>query len=66
MVSESSLVQDKRQLTYAGAAVAIEAAVDAVIERGVLTRDLGGSANTNDVTAAVLDVLAQKQQRVAA
>jgi len=47
-------------------AVAIEAAVDAVIERGVLTRDLGGSANTNDVTAAVLDVLAQKQQRVAA
>jgi 3-isopropylmalate dehydrogenase len=32
----------------------IEAAVDAVIEQGMLTRDLGGSANTSDVTAAVL------------
>jgi 3-isopropylmalate dehydrogenase len=38
-------------------AAAIEAAVDAVIDRGVLTRDLGGSANTKDVTAAVLDAL---------
>ena len=38
-------------------ALAIEAAVDAVIERGVLTRDLGGSANTVDVTAAVLEAL---------
>ncbi len=38
-------------------AQAIEAAVDAVIERGVLTRDLGGSANTTDVTAAVLEAL---------
>jgi 3-isopropylmalate dehydrogenase len=38
-------------------AAAIEAAVDAVIERGVLTRDLGGSANTKDVTAAVLEAL---------
>jgi 3-isopropylmalate dehydrogenase len=38
-------------------AQAIEAAVDAVIERGVLTRDLGGTANTTDVTAAVLGAL---------
>jgi len=38
-------------------AVAIEAAVDAVIERGVLTRDLGGTANTTDVTVAVLEAL---------
>ena len=38
-------------------AVAVEAAVDAVIERGVLTRDLGGSANSTEVTAAVLEVL---------
>jgi 3-isopropylmalate dehydrogenase len=47
-------------------AAAVEAAVDAVIERGVLTRDLGGSANTTDVTAAVLDALAGAQQRAAA
>jgi len=43
----------------------IESAVDAVIERGVLTRDLGGSANTNEVTAAVLAAL-ENPQRVAA
>ena len=36
---------------------AIESAVDAVIERGVLTRDLGGSANTTDVTSAVLEAV---------
>jgi 3-isopropylmalate dehydrogenase len=38
-------------------AQAIEAAVDAVIEHGVLTRDLGGSANTKEVTTAVLEAL---------
>ena len=38
-------------------ALAVEAAVDTVIERGVLTRDLGGSATTKDVTAAVLESL---------
>lgn len=38
-------------------AAAIEAAVDAVIERGVLTCDLGGSAKTLEVTAAVLAAL---------
>ena len=44
----------------------IEAAVDAVIERGVLTRDLGGTANTEDVTQAVLDALnAQATKRAA-
>jgi 3-isopropylmalate dehydrogenase len=47
-------------------AAAIEAAVDAVIERGILTRDLGGNANTTDVTAAVLNALASAQQRAAA
>ena len=47
-------------------AAAIEAAVDAVIESGVLTRDLGGSAKTNEVAAAVLSALAGANQRVAA
>ncbi|HSC10057.1 MAG TPA: isocitrate/isopropylmalate family dehydrogenase, partial [Rhodanobacteraceae bacterium] len=47
-------------------AAAIEAAVDAVIERGILTRDLGGSASTTEVTAAVLDALAGGQRRAAA
>jgi len=47
-------------------AAAVEAAVDAVIERGVLTRDLGGTANTVDVTAAVLNELESARQRVAA
>jgi 3-isopropylmalate dehydrogenase len=44
----------------------IEAAVDTVIERGVLTRDLGGNANTKDVAAAVLDALADVGKRAAA
>jgi len=44
----------------------IEAAVDAVIERGVLTRVLGCTANTEDVTQAVLDALnAQATKRAA-
>ncbi len=47
-------------------AQAIEAAVDAVIERGVLTRDLGGSANTQEVAAAVLNELASASQKEAA
>ena len=47
-------------------AAAIEGAVDAVIESGVLTRDLGGSANTNEVAAAVLKALASDVRRVAA
>jgi 3-isopropylmalate dehydrogenase len=45
---------------------AVEAAVDAVIERGVLTRDLGGTASTEQVTGAVLDALtAQSAKRAA-
>lgn len=44
-------------------AAAIEAAVDAVIERGVLTRDLGGSADTKQVTAAVLEALAESTHK---
>jgi 3-isopropylmalate dehydrogenase len=47
----------RHSLGLEGEAQAIEAAVDAVIESGVLTRDLGGSANTKEVTAAVLDAL---------
>jgi 3-isopropylmalate dehydrogenase len=47
----------RHSLGLEGEAQAIEAAVDAVIERGVLTRDLGGSASTKEVTAAVLDAL---------
>jgi len=47
-------------------AAAIEAAVDAVIEGGVLTRDLGGNASTTEVTSAVLGELEGAQQRVAA
>jgi 3-isopropylmalate dehydrogenase len=38
-------------------AQAIEAAVDAVIESRVLTRDLGGTATTREVAAAVLKAL---------
>ncbi len=45
---------------------AIEAAVDAVIERGVLTRDLGGTASTQEVTDAVLDALSSQSARRAA
>jgi len=48
------------------AAQDIESAVDAVIERGVLTRDLGGHASTEEVTAAVIDMLGTGQCRVAA
>jgi len=47
----------RHSLGLEGEAQAIEAAVDAVIERGVLTRDLGGHANTSDVTTAVLGEL---------
>ncbi len=45
---------------------AIEAAVDAVIENGVLTRDLGGSANTKEVTLAVLGMLSSAGDRAVA
>ena len=48
------------------AATDIECAVDAVIERGVLTRDLGGHASTDEVTVAVIDMLGTGQCRVAA
>jgi len=44
----------------------IEAAVDAVIERGTLTRDLGGSANTKEVAAAVLVALDSSARKEAA
>ena len=43
----------------------IEAAVDAVIEAGTLTRDLGGNANTNEVGAAVLAQLGATQKEAA-
>jgi 3-isopropylmalate dehydrogenase len=38
----------------AAAATSIEAAVDAVISRGVVTRDMGGSATTATVTEAIV------------
>jgi 3-isopropylmalate dehydrogenase len=38
----------------AAAATSIEAAVDAVISSGVVTRDLGGSAPTANVTEAIV------------
>ena len=47
-------------------AAAVEAAVDAVIERGVLTRDLGGTASTQDVTNAVLEALDKRDASRAA
>jgi 3-isopropylmalate dehydrogenase len=53
-------------LDLENAAQDIESAVDAVIERGVLTRDLGGTASTEEVTAAVIDMLGTGQCRVAA
>src|SRR5580765_5036519 len=43
----------------------IEAAVDAVIEQGTLTRDLGGSATTAEVGAAVLAQLGAKRKEAA-
>ena len=42
------------------AALAIEAAVNAALSTGVLTRDLGGTASTEDVTAAVLSNLSTR------
>ncbi|MEP6941150.1 MAG: 3-isopropylmalate dehydrogenase [Rudaea sp.] len=44
----------------------IESAVDAVIEQGTLTRDLGGNANTTEVAAAVRASLAEGARRAAA
>jgi len=56
----------RHSLDLEHAAQDIESAVDAVIERGVLTRDLGGSASTAHVTAAVIDMLGTGHCRVAA
>jgi len=47
----------RHSLALEAEAVAIERAVDAVIERGELTADLGGKAGTRAVTAAVLAAL---------
>jgi len=44
----------------------IEAAVDAVIEQGTLTRDLGGNASTKEVSEAVLAALGTQRDRAAA
>jgi 3-isopropylmalate dehydrogenase len=41
-------------------AAAVEQAVDAVIEAGVLTRDLGGTAGTRESTAAVIAALSER------
>jgi 3-isopropylmalate dehydrogenase len=50
----------RHSLDLPDAASAIERAVDAVLEAGTLTRDLGGSAGTREVTAAVLAALAER------
>lgn len=47
----------RHSLGLADAAAAIEAAVDRVLDAGVLTRDLGGEAGTREATAAVLAAL---------
>ncbi|MFA7322173.1 MAG: isocitrate/isopropylmalate family dehydrogenase, partial [Dokdonella sp.] len=46
-------------------AAAIEAAVDAVLDGAELTRDLGGTASTGEVTAAVLAQLKFPRQAAA-
>jgi methanogen homoisocitrate dehydrogenase len=49
-------------LDYAGdktGAVRVESAIGAVLDRGFVTRDLGGSAGTREFGEAVLDVLAK-------
>lgn len=43
------------------AALEVRAAVDATIAAGVLTPDLGGTATTADISAAVVDALGQHQ-----
>ena len=50
----------RHSLDLPDAASAIERAVDAVLDAGTLTRDLGGSAGTREVTAAVLAALAER------
>jgi 3-isopropylmalate dehydrogenase len=47
----------RHSLGLAEEAAAVEQAVDKVIEAGVLTRDLGGSAGTRESTAAVIAAL---------
>jgi 3-isopropylmalate dehydrogenase len=44
---------------------AVDAAVDRVIDAGVLTPDLGGSASTDEVAEAVLSALARRLPEVA-
>ena len=43
-------------------AALVEAAVDAVLEHGNLTRDVGGTASTQDVLNAVLDACNAKAE----
>jgi tartrate dehydrogenase/decarboxylase/D-malate dehydrogenase len=38
-------------------ATRLHAAIEATTTAGILTRDLGGSATTNDVTKALIDAL---------
>src|SRR5579883_10652 len=64
ILSAALLLRHSLELEYA--ATDIEYAVDRVIERGVLTPDLGGDANTAEVTAAVIDLLAAAAEREAA
>lgn len=50
----------RHSLGLADEAAAIEAAVDRVLDAGVLTRDLGGEAGTREATAAVLAALNER------
>ncbi|MCQ4164285.1 3-isopropylmalate dehydrogenase [Tahibacter harae] len=50
----------RHSLDLAEEAAAIEQAVDRVVEAGVLTRDLGGSAGTRESTAAVIAALSER------
>jgi 3-isopropylmalate dehydrogenase len=56
----------RHSLALDAEADAIESAVSAVLDAGELTRDLGGSASTRQITAAVLAALPHSAARVAA
>jgi 3-isopropylmalate dehydrogenase len=56
----------RSSLDLPGMAEAVEAAVDAVIDAGTLTPDLGGSASTSEVAAAVQAAMARQAQAVPA
>ncbi len=62
----SSALLLRYSLALESEAEAVERAVDAVVASGQLTRDLGGTATTAQVTGAVLASLASGRKRAAA